>query len=320
MFDLAVFITYLRNTGLSRSMADKYGAYARAACNAGQDPTDNAGFASHVASYASSTRARRRSAWRHYQRMLDLELLPDALSHQHTAPTPGVDGFAEWLHNDRGLAESAATAYKSIIRTAIKAVGDTPTREDLEVWLSTRSMSYRARLPTVWRYWRQYNDGQVVDLEVAQNVPDTVAHAAWWLASRCAIRLVDLRAMCWRDIREHDDGTADIRYLPDPSPGRHYRQRASASVIAACRGWSLPHDDDAPLLPSDSGGAVAMTRKQLHDVVTRGAQLVADGYQAAEAGPGSSTRPPMRVPWNSDAADTPTEWKAEKGDFGSQIK
>ena len=218
MFDLAVFITYLRNTGLSRSMADKYGAYARAACNAGQDPTDNAGFASHVASYASSTRARRRSAWRHYQRMLDLELLPDALSHQHTAPTPGVDGFAEWLHNDRGLAESAATAYKSIIRTAIKAVGDTPTREDLEVWLSTRSMSYRARLPTVWRYWRQYNDGQVVDLEVAQNVPDTVAHAAWWLASRCAIRLVDLRAMCWRDIREHDDGTADIR-LPSAVAG-----------------------------------------------------------------------------------------------------
>ena len=322
-FDFATFVAYLVQNGNTPSVAEKYAIYVRASVNAGQDPADNERYAAHVATFASSTRSRRRTAWRHYQRFVGADILPTA---PVKAAEPGLrdlTAFTEWLHVDRGLAPSATTAYASTIRTALRAVGENPTRDELEGYLDTRSQSYRARFPTVWRYWRDFVQGEAVNLdESPQAVPDVIAFAAWSFATRIGMRLAHLRELRWADLRELEDGSANVRYLPDPQPGRYYRENVSSDLLAALRAWSLPHDDTAPVFPSAQGGTVAMTRREIHDTVTHGAELVAQGYQPTQAGPGERARPAMRVPWNSDVQDIPTPWKPETDsmDFGEKIE
>lgn len=320
-FDFAVFEQWLiTEQGRTVGTANATMKLARACFRAGQDPHDNERFAVYVEQYAQSTRSPRRSAWRWLQRWAEIgPVLPSVGPNYTRIPaeqTSQLKDFEDYLENQVGLSPGSVVVYASAVRMLIRALGSDPTAIQIETYLKTRSLSYRQRFPRCWDLWARFHNGQVADMSTADNLPDGVCVVAWVFAARIGLQLTHLRTLAWKDLREHEDGTLDVSYVPDPQDGRYYRQRVTdTTVVAVLRDWSLPFDADAPVLPSDRGGLRPMSRKQLQRTVNRGATLIAAGHVLRRPGisvvPGQDIPPPpMDVPWQ-DRARLPGDMKTE---------
>ena len=306
-YDHNAFVHYLNTTGgLTIGSASVYAAHVRSALKAGLDPDDNDAFASFVLSYTVVSRTARRSAWRHYQRMLGIAiLLPTAAVTEDAGAGAGIargrlGDFAGWLEQERGCSATTTASYVSTVRTTLRALGDEPTRAQLDEYVRRRPMAFRARFPTVWRHWHEWNAGAVAAFDaMAGDVPDDVAYAAWYLAVHVGMLRQHMRELTWASVVEEKDGGWSIAFLPEPGPGKFYRQRiGEPALIVALRAWSLPADDAALVLPAECGGEEPATQQRLREIVTRGATLVASGFALGRAV--IAPRPDLGdVPWRA---------------------
>ena len=314
-FDIGPFIDFLTSEGLRHTTADLYTRYVRPGINAGVDPADLEAFESYVVKLSPPTQAVRRTAWRWWQKFKGLPLQPDARSTEdRPSKQGGVDTaelpfirFGEWLPRARGLSPNSVHVYVSTVRKAVKAVGTNPSREALDAFLRDQGGSYQARFQTIWRRWEEYSReaGQpVAVLEPAHGVPDDVCFALHYLTVHVGIQLVHLRTLRWDDLHESAQGQGfDVRFLPDPKPGRYYRQCLdNVPVIETLRTWSLPFDTTAFVAPSTRGGTTQFSRAEIQGAVARGALLAESGHvlsgrRTAVPLVQGGERPALGAPW-----------------------
>jgi hypothetical protein len=313
LFDPGAFIDYLTSAGLRWSTADLYARYVRPTVNRGVDPVDHAGFESYVRGLSTPTQSVRRTAWRWWQRYKGLPLQPEAPA-QDDDGTVRVDSpfvrFGEWLPRVRGLAPSSVHVYVATVKRCVDKIGPNPTREALDAFLKDQGTSYRARFSTIWRRWEEYHreiGKTAADFgsEPARGIPDDVCFALHYCAITVGIQLAHLRALTWADLHEPTEGNGfDVRYLPDPQPGRYYKQRLDdAAVINALRAWSLPFDTTAFVAPGTRGGTAQLSRQEIQAAVNRGALLAQNGHvlsdRRAVAVP-MGERPSLGAPWGME--------------------
>lgn len=318
---LTAYCAYLTELGtVSVGMTDKYAVFIRSALRDGCVPADNDLFRQHLEGYAQGGRSLRRTAWRHYQRFSGLsagEVLPyrDRGSIDTTPPMLKQEmlRFADWLVETQGLAPATATASTSVIRTTLRALSMEPSRADLIEYLARRPVSIRSRFASAWNYWRIFTNMSAVSLDTTDDVPKEVAYAVWYLAAQVGMKLRHIRELRWTDFTIAEDGTARIVYMPDPMPGRWYRQPVPAGVVNALNAWSQPWGDDSLVFPAERGGDAHVGRKQLNIVTTRGADMARDGLppdlthiRAAEPPQERrASRPPSRPPREAPVTRSP---------------
>ena len=326
--ELEPFVAFLVDErGVSDKMARIYRNHVRAAINNGQDPLDNDSFELFVATYAKGTRTVKRCAWRHYQTFKEIaDVLPDPRT-TLLAPddlTMQMRAFAQWLVDVKGMAANTASSCGSYVKRVIEAVGPTPKQEVLIDYIESQPIWFKARMPSVWRHYREYTGGAVTSPDRKDTFPDDIAYAVWYLAARVRLKLNEIRTLTWNNIHVGDDGSARVDYLPDPAPGRFYRETIPARVVDTLRNWSLPFDGESLVAPASAGGREPMLRSLIHAVATQGATLARDGYELPLPGvvpsmvPGATETarpgppgpaPTVHAPW-ADGTRQPTRLEA----------